>query len=58
MHVNEKLRILVVEDSRDIAENIADYFEAQGHILDFASEGIGGLHLQCQKAYITREAFG
>lgn len=41
----ENIRILVIEDSRDIAENIADYFEPIGYILDFASEGIGGLHL-------------
>ena len=39
------LRILVVEDNADIAENIGDYLEQQGHILDFAMDGIGGLHL-------------
>jgi DNA-binding response OmpR family regulator len=39
------LRILVVEDNSDIAENIADFLEIQGHLLDFAMDGIGGLHL-------------
>lgn len=39
------LRILIVEDNVDIAENIGDYLEQQGHILDFAMDGIGGLHL-------------
>ena len=39
------LRILVVEDNTDIAENIGDYFETQGHIVDFAMDGIGGFHL-------------
>ncbi|MDF1592472.1 MAG: response regulator transcription factor [Desulfobacterales bacterium] len=39
------VRILVVEDNQDIAENIADYLEARGHTLDFAMDGIGGLHL-------------
>ena len=39
------LRILVVEDNTDIAENVGDYLEAQGHIVDFAMDGIGGLHL-------------
>ncbi|MBW2515465.1 MAG: response regulator transcription factor [Deltaproteobacteria bacterium] len=39
------MRILVVEDNADIAENIGDYLEQQGHILDFAMDGIGGLHL-------------
>lgn len=42
---NRPLRILVVEDNVDIAENIGDYLEQQGHILDFAMDGIGGLHL-------------
>ncbi|MGD9085134.1 MAG: response regulator transcription factor [Desulfobacterales bacterium] len=42
---NHPLRILVVEDNADIAENIGDYLEQQGHILDFAMDGIGGLHL-------------
>jgi DNA-binding response OmpR family regulator len=39
------LRILIVEDNADIAENIGDFLEQQGHILDFAMDGIGGLHL-------------
>jgi DNA-binding response OmpR family regulator len=39
------LRILIVEDNIDIAENIADFLEEQGHVLDFAMDGIGGLHL-------------
>ena len=48
---SENLRILVIEDSRDIAGNIADYFEPLGHILDFASEGVGGLHLALTGSY-------
>jgi len=39
------LRILIVEDNADIAENIGDYLEQKGHVLDFAMDGIGGLHL-------------
>lgn len=39
------LRILIIEDNADIAENIGDYLEQQGHVLDFAMDGIGGLHL-------------
>ena len=39
------MRILIVEDNRDIAENIADYLEPRGHELDFAADGLGGLHL-------------
>jgi len=45
------LRILIVEDNTDIAENIADFLEAQGHVLDFAMDGIGGLHLALTEDY-------
>lgn len=45
------LRILIVEDNIDIAENIADYFELQGHLTDFAMDGIGGLHLALTHEY-------
>lgn len=47
----QTLRILVVEDNLDIAENIGDYFEAQGHIVDFAMDGIGGMHLALTQAF-------
>ena len=36
---------MIVEDNADIAENIGEYLEQQGHIVDFAMDGIGGLHL-------------
>ena len=45
------LRILIVEDNTDMAENIGDYLEAQGHVLDFAMDGIGGLHLAVTQNY-------
>ena len=45
------LRILIVEDNIDIAENIADYFELQDHVTDFAMDGIGGLHLALTQEY-------
>jgi DNA-binding response OmpR family regulator len=45
------LRILVIEDNQDIAENIGDYFEARGHVLDFAVDGLGGLHLALTEEY-------
>lgn len=45
------LRILVVEDNIDIAENLADFLEAGGHQLDFAMDGIGGLHLALTQDY-------
>jgi DNA-binding response OmpR family regulator len=42
---SETHRILIIEDNIDISENIADYLEAKGHVLDFAFDGISGLHL-------------
>ena len=45
------MRILIVEDNRDIAENIADYLEPLGHSLDFAVTGRGGLQLATTNAY-------
>ena len=45
------LRILVVEDNTDIAENIADFMETGGNQLDFAMDGIGGLHLALTQDY-------
>ena len=45
------IRILIVEDNPDLAENISDFFESQGHLLDFAMDGIGGLHLALTEEY-------
>ena len=49
--VSRTLRILIVEDSIDLAENIGDYFETQGHVMDFAMDGISGLHLALTNDY-------
>ncbi len=38
-------RVLIVEDDFDIAQNIADYLEELGHRVDFAQDGISGMHL-------------
>ena len=39
------MRVLVIEDNNDIAANIGDYLEDRGHVVDFAGDGITGLHL-------------
>lgn len=39
------MRVLVIEDNNDIATNIGDYLEDHGHVVDFAGDGITGLHL-------------
>ena len=40
-----KVRILIIEDNPDIAANIGDYLDEKGHTVDFAGDGITGLHL-------------
>jgi len=39
------MRILVIEDNSDIAANLGDYLEDRGHSVDFAADGVTGLHL-------------
>lgn len=39
------MKILVVEDNQDIAANVGDYLGAQGVEVDFAYDGVSGLHL-------------
>lgn len=45
------MRILIVEDNRDILGNIAQYLENKGHALDFAEDGVTGLHLATVNSY-------
>ena len=45
------LQILLVEDHVNIAQNIADYMESKGHVLDFASQGQQGLTLAMENYY-------
>jgi len=39
------MRVLIIEDNPDIAANLGDYLEDHGHTVDFAGDGITGLHL-------------
>lgn len=45
------MRLLVIEDNRDILANVADYLLAQGHWVDCAENGPGGLHLALTERY-------
>lgn len=45
------MKILLIEDSRDLATNIYDYFEARGHAVDIAENGISGLHFASVQQY-------
>lgn len=45
------VKILIVEDNRDIAANIGDYLEPHGHTLDFAEDGLEGQRLATTQAF-------
>ncbi len=45
------LSVLLIEDNRDIAESVIDYLEPRGFSVDYAADGIGGLHLAVTQAY-------
>ncbi|MEN4952488.1 response regulator transcription factor [Stenotrophomonas sp. TWI819] len=45
------MRLLVIEDNRQLVANLFDYFEARGHVLDVAPDGVTGLHLAVSQPY-------
>lgn len=45
------MNILLIEDSRDLALNTLDFFEAKGSTVDVASDGVSGLHLAASNDY-------
>lgn len=47
----QNIQLLIIEDNPDIVENLTDFLESKGYILDFAMDGIGGLHLALTRAY-------
>ncbi|WP_339486454.1 response regulator transcription factor [Pseudomonas sp. EL_65y_Pfl2_R95] len=45
------MRILVVEDNRDILANVMDYLTLKGYTVDCAQDGVSGLHLAVTEHY-------
>lgn len=45
------MRILVIEDNRDILANILDYLQLKGFVVDCARDGLSGLHLAASGHY-------
>src|ERR1035437_7681310 len=45
------MRVLIIEDNRDLAANMFDYLEAKGHVVDAAGDGITGMHLALVNQY-------
>jgi DNA-binding response OmpR family regulator len=49
--MKENIRLLIIEDNPAIVENMTDFLEPRGYILDFSMDGIGGLHLALTQDY-------
>ncbi|CAM3838993.1 Response regulator MprA [Pseudomonas reidholzensis] len=45
------MKILVVEDHRDIHDNLMEFLELRGHDVDGALDGLTGLHLAASNRY-------
>ena len=45
------MRVLVIEDNRNLVANLFEYFEARGYTLDAAPDGLTGLHLATSQHY-------
>ena len=49
--MDASLRVLVIEDSPDLAANLVDYLAARGHLADTAGDGLGGYALAIRNDY-------
>jgi DNA-binding response OmpR family regulator len=45
------MRLLIIEDNKDLSFELTDYLESQGDIVDTAADGITGLHLAVVNPY-------
>ncbi len=43
--------LLLIEDHQDIAEMVYAYFEHRGYVMDYAADGVTGLHLAVTNEY-------
>jgi DNA-binding response OmpR family regulator len=49
--LSEAIRVLIVEDNRDLSAVVGDYLEAEGNVLDFAFDGKSALRLALIETY-------
>lgn len=45
------MRVLIIEDNRDLASNMFDFLETKGHAVDAAGDGLTGMHLAVVNHY-------
>jgi len=51
MPAKQESNILLIEDHTDIAEMLISYFEGRGFAVDYAADGLTGLHLAVTNSY-------
>lgn len=51
MNPGESKSVLLIEDHADIAEMVGVYLESRDYIIDYAADGITGLHLAVSNQY-------
>jgi DNA-binding response OmpR family regulator len=47
----KKYNLLLIEDHHDIADMVCEFMESDGYIMDYAADGITGLHLAVSNDY-------
>lgn len=45
------MQLLLIEDNPDLVENLSDFFEARGHSVDIAYQGLTGLQFALENTY-------
>jgi len=45
------MRVLLIEDNPDLAANVGEFLELRGHVVDYAQDGLTGLHLAAVNTY-------
>jgi DNA-binding response OmpR family regulator len=51
MNNPDSISVLIIEDNRDLAANIADYLGEQAYLTEVALDGVTGLHLAVTNRY-------
>jgi DNA-binding response OmpR family regulator len=51
VHDEQSGLILLVEDNRQIAEMVGEHLERRGYSVDYAADGVSGLHLAVSNSY-------
>ncbi len=49
--MSQSLHLLLIEDNQDLACNIGEFLESRGHCVDYAADGLSGLHFAAVNRY-------